>query len=68
MCLETLHERHAMLHGCRLSGLIVEDLDIVEVWGRALLVDVLWPSLLALCWLHVDWLGETSGLWDTVSW
>lgn len=52
-----------MLGGCRLSGLIVEDLDIVEIGRRALLVNVLVPGLLALCWLHVDGLGGISSLW-----
>lgn len=52
-----------MLGGCRLSGLVVENLDIFKVWHRALLVYVLLvnvlsvnmlvPRLLALCWLHV---------------
>lgn len=54
VCLEALHEGHAMLGGRRLSGLVVEELDIVEVGRRALLVNVLRPGLLALCWLHVD--------------
>ena len=43
-----------MLSDCRLSGLIVENLDIVEVGRCALLVNVLRPGLLALCRLHVD--------------
>lgn len=49
-----------MLGGCRLSGLIVENLDIVEVWRRALLVNVLGPGLLALCLLHVGCLGKEN--------
>lgn len=53
VCLETLHECHAMLGGCRLSGLLIENLDIFEVWDRALLVNVFGPGLFALCGLHV---------------
>lgn len=53
MRLDTLHEGHAMLGRRGLSGLVVEDLDIVEVGRRALLVNVLRPRLLALCVLHV---------------